>query len=347
MSSSPQEDIQNLIQNYRQRLQKLKEQQALSGINTPAETLIQIEDIEAQIEALQAELEMFSAPVESQYDKAPLVYIHNWGKKPANFPKTPHLLDWSGSDMFQQHNDGTRTLPSRELWRDKLLPRLEKLPTETGGRGRIRLAGNCALSTGFAFGAVYRAKERHQIEVAQFIPGEGTEYWTSSAPVPTRVESPQFTSLTAASNLVNSSQTPTKDDGVIVVAAISGRSVTGILRNVGAYFGEANAFSQIPKGKADFQTVKGVLLLEAEAATRQKRNLMGWEVNALAKSSSYRVSDFKDELDAKTLHLFMAAPLSLAVFIGHHWNHVYKKVQCYEETHTARHYAPSCMVAVK
>lgn len=52
----PQDDRENLIINYSRRLQKLKEQKAIRGINTPPETLIEIEDIEAEIEKLQTEL---------------------------------------------------------------------------------------------------------------------------------------------------------------------------------------------------------------------------------------------------------------------------------------------------
>ena len=40
-------DIKKLIPLYTSRLQKLKEQQALKGIDAPRHTLIQIEDIEA------------------------------------------------------------------------------------------------------------------------------------------------------------------------------------------------------------------------------------------------------------------------------------------------------------
>jgi hypothetical protein len=131
-----------------------------------------------------------------------------------------------------------------------------------------------------------------------------------------------------------------------MVAAISGKSVTGILRNVGAFFGEAEAFSQIPAGNNQFQAVKGVLVLEAETVTRQKRNLENWEAVALAQSSTYLVNEFKDQVEPDKLHLFMAAPLGLAVFMGHYWNHVRRPVQCYEETRTDRFYAPSCEVAV-
>lgn len=51
-----QADIKKFIELSTRRLQKLKEQQALQGISTPPEVLIEIEDIEAKLEALQVQL---------------------------------------------------------------------------------------------------------------------------------------------------------------------------------------------------------------------------------------------------------------------------------------------------
>lgn len=53
---SRQDDIKKLIFNYERRLQKLKERQAITGMSTAPEILIEIEDIEVNIEKLQAEL---------------------------------------------------------------------------------------------------------------------------------------------------------------------------------------------------------------------------------------------------------------------------------------------------
>ncbi len=51
------EDIQKLINRYSRRLQKLKERQAVQGLNTSPEVLIEIEDIEVELERLQSQLE--------------------------------------------------------------------------------------------------------------------------------------------------------------------------------------------------------------------------------------------------------------------------------------------------
>ncbi len=51
-----QDDIRNLIRNHNRRLQKLKEQQALHGLDAPPKILLEIEDIETELEQLQTEL---------------------------------------------------------------------------------------------------------------------------------------------------------------------------------------------------------------------------------------------------------------------------------------------------
>ncbi len=53
---SRKDDINKLIANYRSRLQKLKEQRALQGMDTPPHILAEIESIEVEVEKLQTEL---------------------------------------------------------------------------------------------------------------------------------------------------------------------------------------------------------------------------------------------------------------------------------------------------
>lgn len=53
---SRQQDLQKLLTIHCRRLQKLKEQQAVGGRSTEPTTLIEIEDIEAEIERLEIEL---------------------------------------------------------------------------------------------------------------------------------------------------------------------------------------------------------------------------------------------------------------------------------------------------
>jgi len=53
---SRQDDIKQLIVTHNRHLQKLKEQKALFGAETSPKTLLEIENVEAEIEQLQAEL---------------------------------------------------------------------------------------------------------------------------------------------------------------------------------------------------------------------------------------------------------------------------------------------------
>ena len=53
------DDLRKLIIEHQRRLQKLREQKARRGIDTPAEILIEIEDIEAKIEQLQTKLRLY------------------------------------------------------------------------------------------------------------------------------------------------------------------------------------------------------------------------------------------------------------------------------------------------
>jgi len=60
-----QDDVRNLIRNHNRRLQKLREQQALHGLDVPTKILLEIEDIEEEIEQLQAELKEIENDVRS------------------------------------------------------------------------------------------------------------------------------------------------------------------------------------------------------------------------------------------------------------------------------------------
>lgn len=329
------ENLQDLIEENTRRLDHLKQKKARMGINTPVEILTEIEDIEKILLELKTDLSKYQSPNETKHPESPVVHIHCW--KPANIP--PDALDWSAPGKFVEYDDRTRTLPSPETW-DEMLQSLRNLRRDTCDEGWVRLEGRCGLSAGFAFGHVFHSKDRYQIEVAQYIGQQGgVEYWASNTPPPKRVSIPQFAPLPVTSTAV-AAQSPTKDDGIIVVAALKNKSAAGILADVGTYFGEREAFRQIPQDNLEIQAVKGVLLLEAKEMTQGDRLLAGWEVASLASSSVRLVNDFVQTLEPKRLHMFLAAPLGLAVFLGHFWLHVNKTVQLYEEVRTESFYAP-------
>jgi hypothetical protein len=71
---SRRDDLRKQIANHRRRLQKLEEQQALYGLDTPPHVLIEIEDIKARLEELRAELRTLEERgVEAEPEIAPLV----------------------------------------------------------------------------------------------------------------------------------------------------------------------------------------------------------------------------------------------------------------------------------
>lgn len=73
---SRKDEIMQLIIRHQRRLQKLKEQQATMGLQTPPHILTEIEDIEAEIEGLQKELTILDQP------QKPLTLYYKYQSKP-------------------------------------------------------------------------------------------------------------------------------------------------------------------------------------------------------------------------------------------------------------------------
>lgn len=73
---SHRDNVKQLIINHQRRLQKLKEQQAIKGVDTPPHVLIEIEDIETKLEKLNAELEAPDQP------KIPLTLYYQYQDRP-------------------------------------------------------------------------------------------------------------------------------------------------------------------------------------------------------------------------------------------------------------------------
>lgn len=342
------QDLQTLIDTHSRRRQKLDEQKALKGIATPPEVLIEIEDIENELRGLAVDLSAFSAPQQTQQPHTPVVHIHNWGRPPAEPPDAAAYFNWQEPGRFEELPDRTRAAPAPAVWADDLLPALQALPQQIAARDWVRLAGKAALSTGFALGTIFRAKERYRLEVAQFVPDKGhTEYWASNAQPPDGVPPPRFLLHLAERPPDAPATAATAEDMVVVVGALNTTTIDKILADVGTYFGEPAAFSAIAAGQADgIRAVKAVLALEATAATHENRPLEGWEAAGLARSSTQLINNFKQRVKPVRLHLFVAGPLSLAVFMGHFWIHIRRPVQCYEEVRTERVYAPTCLVEV-
>ena len=103
-------DTQRLIATKQRRLQKLKEQEAMMGINTPPHVSIEIEDIEAEIAQLQTQ----SQPSIDTPPTAPA--------SPSVTSPTPALPVKPTIFISYSHKD--------EAWKDRLMTQLQVLALE-------------------------------------------------------------------------------------------------------------------------------------------------------------------------------------------------------------------------
>lgn len=324
MSLSRIEHIKNLLITHQRSLHILREQEAKFGLNVPTHIKIEIEDIEAEMVKLQHELTQL---------KAPLVYIHNFGERQEP-PSEAIELAWNSYFAF---GEPYRTVPSPESWQRELLPALEQLRQKMGQRGLVRLRTTGALSVGFAFGYTFREVGQYKLEVAQF-PPHPPPFWYSDEGPPEGKAAPRFTVRRIVGN-------PQARDMVVIVYATPGRSPESVCQAVAAYLGVGDGLAGLfsEQSPTKLEGYKGVLLLESGAAAEEERFIEGWEAAALARGSRRPVIDFSSQVAAERLHLFLAAPFGLAVFLGHHWNAIGRRVQCYEWIGGSR-YAPACLL---
>ncbi len=330
---SRRENVQKLIILQKRRLQRLKEQQALQGMATPPEIALEVMDIEEELRDLGLELAEIEAREERA--RAPLVYIHNFGEQPTQIPDRAYVVDWG--DIFSMK---PRTFPPPEVWEARLLPGLYSLSSSIGGPGLIRLEGMYALSTGLAFGYVFNEVAQYQLEVTQYSP-QGRETWFSGQMRTASEKAPNF----VCHQILGSSQA---QDAIVIVDAIPSQSPNSLAKLVGSYWGEKGEFDRLFSGEGltELENCKGVLFLEAEAASKDGRFIYGWEAVELARSSRRQLIDFVVDVAPERLHLFLAVPVGLAVFLGHQWHTIGTQVQCYEWVGGDEIYAPTCLLSL-
>lgn len=125
------------------------------------------------------------------------------------------------------------------------------------------------------------------------------------------------------------------EDGAVavVINALIGQRSDDLVAGVKSYLS--------PQGRT-----QRILLLEAAPAVHDKESLMGAEAAVLARTSQPILRNFANRTNAGPLHLFLATPVGLAVFLGHNWNAIGTTVQCYEWSGQAGQYLPSCAVAL-
>jgi hypothetical protein len=260
-------------------------------------------------------------------DRAVTVYLHCWGNPPHNMPAGALQRDWRS---YFNVRATPRHVPRPATWRKVLLPELSALEQEIGPPNLVRLGGSASLAAGFAFGQTFKEVARYGLEVEQFVEGSPQRWRSRKKGAP----------LAWISRIVSGQ--PTAGDGAVIIFANPRQVLAQIIGDVGVYWGEGDVWEQAVAGEGASRKLKGILILEAEAASREKRYLTNGEAVALAHASSGALRQFIRQVQPQTLHLFLAVPLALAVFLGHQWNAVGKKAIYYEWVGSDKVYAPAC-----
>jgi hypothetical protein len=264
-------------------------------------------------------------------EEVPQLHIYTFGDLPRELPEK--ALNWQ---RYFDRDTSPRTVPDPRTWERVLLPKLRERRAEIGRRGLIRLETPGPLSLGLAVGHTFKEAGQYQLEVAQ-PPPTPAQLWRSDEPPPEpNVSAPDWLARTLPGN-------PARREAAILLLATPRRGMPGLAREVGDYLGEAGVFERfIANGEGQSEKLQGVLFLEAGPVAGEDRFLQGWEAAALARASRVHLYDFVSRLRPETLHLFLAAPFGLTVFLGHQWNAINTLVQCYEFIGGPDCYAPAC-----
>lgn len=332
------EHIHNLIQVHSQNLQILKEREAQYGLDVPLHLINEIKKTTLELEKLHTRLQDLTE--EQEFLAAPVVWLANLASVPEGLPPETIVVDRSSEFVFEP-----RQVPPAERWQSSLLPELADLSRRLASAKLIRLQGSSCLSNAFAFGQFFRNVGGRRLVVEQNTP-VGSMVWTSNEETQAGKVPPEFNRYTSAINptAITPSDQPS-NDALVIIYASPQTTLLAVVGEVGAYWGEAPAFKQIVTDPAKPylpQHAKGVLVLEAEGAS-QGDHLAGWQAAALARTSRRKLVNFIEQVEPQRLHLFLACPMGLAAFIGHHWNQVGIDIQCYERLQRNR-YSPSLML---
>lgn len=258
-------------------------------------------------------------------ERGVLVYCHCFGALPKEMPEQAYQLDWRA---YFDSRAIPRRVPNPAIWRKTLLPQLTALAQEIPPPNQVCLRGSASLAAGFAFGQTFKEVARYGVEVEQFAEG-GMQRWRSSQKGPPESARPDWLSQTLPGQ-------PAASDGVVIILANPRQVLGQIVGAVGAYWDERENFEQ---GRC--QKFRGVLILEAAATGQEKRHVENWEAVGLAQASNELLRQFIRQTQPKMLHLFLAVPLTLAVFLGHQWNALGKKGRCYEWVGGDKVYLPA------
>jgi hypothetical protein len=175
--------------------------------------------------------------------------------------------------------------PATEEWKASLLAPLERTATwaHRNGQSRVRITGSYRISTAFALGWSFRAATGFELE----IPTRGGDWVTDDRPGPHEAGLPW--EITAPTDL---------HDGRLVVSI-------GVLRD------------PAPDVQTALGLVSGTSVLRAYLG---QPITSGREAQHAAQTIKNAVAGAVTRLAPKSVDLFFAGPVALAMVIGHRWN---------------------------
>lgn len=304
MDSDERLHIQKLVGIHTKRLAILKTKQAYTGASTPAEILMEIDDIQREIAQLHDRLSRSKAIM---VDLLTHVAV-------AKLDPTTIQYDWTAH--FRDH-----TLPPTVFWRDNLLPDIQSLRERvdrTSTEPTLTVRQRAHLSIGFAFGYTFSERSRIRIWVEQQSGDEQVEWWRTSEAHP----SIELQPLLRDGDPVEGD--PTSADTVIELS---------ITRDIRA--------TVVPWLTASGYTLREYIRLMPH--TGPDRESVPDDVHALAiaRQVSKLLVKTHDASPSGTIHLFASLPFGLAVMIGMRLN-ACAPVQCYEFDKAHNTYIPTC-----
>jgi hypothetical protein len=127
------DDVKTLIQTKSRQLQKLKEREALLGISTDPATLIQIEDLEAELDELQAKLAALESGASVRVSSTATSFSPADGASASSFRQIKiKSLQQRRDDLFAEFEAANKQLRNAlsEVERTRLKRQLKSLEIE-------------------------------------------------------------------------------------------------------------------------------------------------------------------------------------------------------------------------
>lgn len=225
-------------------------------------------------------------------DAIPAIWVHGWVKQ-AYGETCLAELDWT--DRFDRDS---RRIPTQEEWDTVLFPALKETKTKLAnlpkGEGKkFDLRGKISLSISVAIGAAFSKVAGYTIRSEQPTPS-GVKLWSSD-------EEPSDVTL-------SENRLAVKEDAdahnLIVALSITGDAAPDVV-----------AFAE-----SSDSTFSSAINLVPTAGASNSAISSGADCNAYAISAREIIRKVKNDHRRSTIHLFVYAPASFALFLGQYLN---------------------------